>query len=310
MTKREIRNVAASVRARLLNHARKHRIEFNLVLRRFFFERFLYRLSKSDVRDRFVLKGAMLLQIWSATPYRATVDLDLLRKGPSNRDAIRDDLRAVLALEVEPDDGTQFDAESIRIEELRTDEEYIGFRITLVASLGVARDRLQIDIGTGDAAWPRPTRQKYPVVLDLPTPMVLAYRPESVVAEKLHAIVRLGMKNSRIKDYFDIHYIASTFGFDGATLREAVQRTFERRGTIVSSDFPIGLTEEYWADDARAAQLRAFARRARLDVDLANAARLIPLLQEYLGPILASLAKKAEFAGSWNPGGPWQTKAK
>lgn len=219
MTKKEIRNVAASVRARLLNHARANQIEFQLVLRRFFFERFLYRLSRSSVRDGFVLKGAMLLQVWSESPYRATVDLDLLRRGAASSESIRKDVRAILELDVETDDGVEFDSDSIRIDELRDDEQYLGFRITFVAKLAGAQDRLQVDIGTGDAAWPLPARETYPTILELEPPKVLAYRRESVVAEKLHAIVKLGMKNSRIKDYFDIHYLASTFEFDGRSLK-------------------------------------------------------------------------------------------
>ncbi len=306
MTRKEIRDVAASVRARLLNHARENGIEFNLVLRRFLFERLLYRLSRSDGRNRFVLKGAMLLRIWSDSPYRATVDLDLLRTGKSAREDVQEDFQQILSAEVELDDGVRFDLPSLQIEELRANEEYLGFRISVVAELGVVRDRLQIDIGVGDAVWPRPGRIDYPTFLDFPAPRVLAYRPESVVAEKLHAIVRLGLRNSRIKDYFDIHYIASEFGFEGVVLGEAVRRTFERRRTTIPYDTPIGLTSEYWQDERRQTQMRAFSKRARIDTDGLDTDALMERLQDFLIPMLQALASGGEFGGSWEPGGPWR----
>ncbi len=308
MTRKEIKDVAASVRARLLNHARENGIEFNLVLRRFLFERLLYRLSKSDGRNRFVLKGAMLLRIWSDSPYRATVDLDLLRTGESAREDVQADFQQILSTDVDFDDGVRFDFSSLQIEELRANEEYLGFRISVVAELGVARDRLQIDIGVGDAVWPRPGRIDYPTFLDLPAPRVLAYRPESVVAEKLHAIVRLGLRNSRIKDYFDIHYIASEFGFEGGVLGEAVRRTFERRRTAIPDDTPIGLTSEYWQDGRRQTQMRAFSKRARIDTDGLDTDALMERLQDFLIPVLQALVSGEEFGGSWEPGGPWRLK--
>jgi hypothetical protein len=306
MTRKEIKDVAASVRARLLNHARENQIEFNLVLRRYFFERFLYRLSKSDARNRFILKGAMLLRTWSDSPYRATVDLDLLRVGGSDRDAVRDDFLRILDMNVETGDGVRFDSGSLRIEELRASEEYLGFRISVVASLGVARDRLRIDVGVGDATWPRPARIEYPTFLDLPAPQVLAYKPESVVAEKLQAIIRLGLRNSRIKDYFDIDYIASNFEFQGAVLGEAIRRTFERRRTPIRADTPIGLTTEYWQDPRRTAQMRAFAKRARLEPRELNSDQMIERLQGFVVPILRCLSTEEEFHGTWRPGGPWR----
>lgn len=308
MTEREIKNVAASVRARLLNHARANGTDFQLVLRQFFFERFLYRLSKSPSRQRFVLKGAILLRLWSGQPYRATVDLDLLRRGESSRESILDDLRELFDLNVKPDDGVRFATNTIRIDELRADEEYLGFRVTFVANLDSIRDRLQIDLGTGDAAWPRPTTEEYPTILDLEPPKILAYQKESVVAEKLHAIVKLGMKNSRIKDYFDLHYLASTFAFEGEIIRESVERTFERRATAIPTELPVGLTSDYWKDSAREAQLRAFARRARLDVNLASAETLIPLIRRFADPMFEAIGRKEGFAASWMPGGPWRSK--
>jgi hypothetical protein len=303
--KREVRNVAASKRERLAHRAKSRGDAFDLIVRRFFFERFLYRLSISPVSGRFVLKGAMLLQLWADQPYRATVDLDLLRKGVGDAAALVDDLRIILTQPVDPDDGVAFDIDSLAVEPIRAEEEYAGMRVRFVARLGAIRDRLQVDVGTGDAVWPAPTRIVYPVLLEDPSPFVLAYSRETVIAEKVEAMVTLGIRNSRIKDFFDVHYLASHFDFDGPVLGEAVRRTFERRDTPLPIDPPIALTAEFWNDSSREAQLKAFARRARLGIDSVRPADILPLLVDFLVPLLGSLANGKAFDVHWKAGGPW-----
>ena len=210
-------NLAASVAARLLNRAKQSGDDYQTLLTGYCFERFLYRLGTSSVRDRFVLKGAMLLRVWSDQPYRATRDLDLLHLGDGSFDAIRDDIRTICVTPVEPD-AVAFDADAVRIETIRAEDEYAGTRATLPARCGTARLTLQIDMGFGDSVWPTPRLSAYPALLDLPAPEVLVYPREAVVAEKLEAMVVLGDRNSRIKDFFDLHYLASRFEFDRATL--------------------------------------------------------------------------------------------
>ncbi len=258
-------DLAASVLARLLNRARETGDDHQTLLTSYCLERFLYRLGASDYRDRFVLKGAMLLRLWSDRPYRATRDLDLLRRGDGAFDAIRDDLRAIVATPVPPDAVT-FDGERIEIVAIRAEDEYAGTRATLLARCGKARLSLQIDMGLGDSVWPAPRTCAFPVLLDFPAPEMLAYPREAVVAEKLEAMVVLGDRNSRIKDFFDLHHLSSRFEFDRATLTEAVWRTFERRHTPIPTEAPIGLTPVYWKNPSRPAQVRAFARRAGIDV--------------------------------------------
>jgi hypothetical protein len=232
---RPTRNLADSVAARLLNRAKQTGDVYQTLLTSFCFERFLYRLGVSDIRERFVLKGAMLLRLWSDQPYRATRDLDLLRKGDGSFDAIRNDVRAICMAEVEPD-AVAFDSDSIRIEAIRAEDEYSGTRATLPARCGTARLTLQIDMGLGDSVWPVPRTCVYPALLDFPPPQVLAYSREAVVAEKLEAMVVLGDRNSRIKDFFDLHYLASHFDFDRVTLAEAIRRTFKRRRTPIPEE--------------------------------------------------------------------------
>jgi Nucleotidyl transferase AbiEii toxin, Type IV TA system len=298
-------NVADSVRARLTTEARNSGDDFQLVIRRYFFERFLARLSTSKARDRFVLKGAMLLQLWADHPYRATTDLDLMHRGPSDREALRQDLVSVLDTTIE-DDGVAFDAESLELEEIRAADEYAGTRCHFEARLGTIRDRLQIDVGVSDAVWPKPEKMKYPTLLGSEPPIILTYSPESVIAEKLEAMIVLGMTNSRIKDFVDVHYLASAFPFDAATQVEAIRRTFARRKTAVPESEPVALTDEFWTHAGRAMQVRAFARRARLDISLEDAERMLPLLRSFLLPLLDAVRRGTNFDATWLPGGPWR----
>lgn len=305
MTRETSANLAASVAARLLNRARQAGDDYQILLTSYCLERFLYRLAVSDRRDRFVLKGVMLLRLWSDRPYRATLDLDLLRRGDGAFDAIRDDLRAIVATPVPPD-GVGFDGERIRIEAIRAEDEYAGTRATLPARCGKARLVLQIDMGVGDAVWPAPEPCAYPTLLDFPAPTLLAYPREAVVAEKLEAMVVLGDRNSRIKDFFDLHHLASRFDFDRATLAEAVRRTFDRRRTPLPEEAPLALTRDYWDNPSRPAQVRAFARRSRIDVPADFADDCARLLGAFRSPVLDDLRSGRKLAGAWPPGGPWQ----
>jgi hypothetical protein len=297
-------NLAASVAARLLNRAKQTGDDYQTLLTSYCLERFLHRLGVSDRRERFVLKGAMLLRLWSDRPYRATLDLDLLRRGNGTFDAIREDLVAILATPVPPD-AVDFDSARIGIEAIRAEDEYAGARATLAARCGNARLELQIDMGVGDAVWPAPKISAYPTLLDLPAPEVLVYPREAVVAEKVEAMVVLGDRNSRIKDFFDLHHLAKHFEFDRATLVEAVRRTFERRRTPIPKERPIALTRAYWDNPSRPAQVRAFARRTGIAVPENYEDECERALDLFLSPVLEDLLSGRVPAGTWPPRGPW-----
>ncbi len=298
-------NVAASVMARLLKRAKSRGEDYQLLVTAYAFERLLYRLGQSPVRDRFVLKGAMLLRLWSEQPYRTTRDLDLLRRGDATFDAIRSDLQVILATRV-PDDGITFDTASLVLEHIRADEEYAGTRVILSARCGKARLSLQVDLGVGDATWPEPLVRRYRALLDAPAPEVFAYERETVVAEKLEALVVHGDRNSRIKDFFDLHMLATTFAFDRRELGESVRRTFARRQTPIPDVAPIGLTPAYWENPSRPMQVRAFARRAGLAATAETGRALNGVLSAFLLPVLDDVAAGAPQAGTWAPGGPWR----
>ena len=297
-------NLPASVMARLLNRAKQTGDDYQNLLTAFCFERFLYRLGVSEVRKRFVLKGAMLLRVWSDRPYRATRDLDLLRRGDGSSDAIRRDIQTICTTRVVPD-AVEFDSDAIRTEAIRAEDEYAGTRAALPARCGTARLALQVDMGVGDSVWPAPRPCAYPSLLEFPPPNVLAYPREGVVAEKLEAMIVLGDRNSRIRDFFDLHYLANHFEFDRATLVESIRRSFRKRRTPIPPDTPIGLTPAYWANPSRPAQVRAFARRAGLTISSNPGREILPVLIELLLPLFDDLRNETQREGQWPPGGPW-----
>jgi len=254
---------AASVHDRLLAAARKSGSDFNLVLSRYALERFLYRLSASPFRDRFILKGALLFYVWYGTPSRPTRDADLLGFDAIGSDAMASVFRQLCA--VECDDGMEYRSDSVRAEEILEVARYGGMRIELKGMLGTARCNVRIDIGYGDAVTPEPTEIAFPTLLpENPSPILKAYPKETVIAEKLEAIVRLGMANSRMKDYFDLFMLLSEADLLRISAAGAIRRTFERRNTPLPRTTPLGLSEEFASDKTKTAQWKAFLARNRL----------------------------------------------
>ena len=231
-----MKNLAASVQARLARRRAETGEDFNVLLVRFCLERFLYRLSKSAHREQFVLKGAMLFALWQPTLHRVTRDLDLLGFGNPSRSRLAEIFRELCGMEVEAD-GVDFDARSVTAAEIRARDEYAGVRVKLKARIGNAMMPLQVDVGFGDALSVTPEEITFPVLLGMDAPKLRAYSRETVVSEKLEAIVELGMLNTRFKDYFDLHFLANRFDFDGVSLSASIAATFKRRGTA----FPDGL---------------------------------------------------------------------
>ncbi|MFN5510063.1 MAG: nucleotidyl transferase AbiEii/AbiGii toxin family protein [Burkholderiales bacterium] len=256
-------NVAASVRARLLNVAKAQGVDFNQVLVRFALERILYRMTQSQHADRFLLKGALLFTLWYDMPHRATRDADLLGFGASDFASVAETFRDIAAVAV--DDGVAFDPASVTVEEIRKEAGYGGVRVIIAGELAKARCKTQIDVGFGDAVTPAPVDSVYPVLLDdLPAPKLRAYPTYTVIAEKLHAIALLGMTNSRLKDYFDLSVLLERETLDTDLLAQAIKATFERRGMSVPNEVPMGLTHEFAHDSSRQSLWLAFLKKNEL----------------------------------------------
>lgn len=257
------KNIPASVRARLLDRARQDRVDFNLMLTRYALERMLYRLSISEWSNAFLLKGALLFDLWFDEPHRPTRDIDLLGFGASGIDHLTAVFQGVCTQPC--DDGMLFDPESVRAVKIRKDANYEGVRVTLRGTLDAARCAIQIDIGYGDAITPAAENVLFPVVLqDMPQPILRAYPVYTVVAEKYHAIVKLGAANTRMKDYFDLWVLARHAEIDHAILRHAMKATFERRDTPVPQNEPFGLSAGFAADSMKQQQWNAFLSKSKL----------------------------------------------
>jgi predicted nucleotidyltransferase component of viral defense system len=252
------RNIGASVRQRLLNLARARGQPMDLLLTRYALERLLYRLSLSPHRERFVLKGAMLLVTWFDETHRATRDVDLLGFGDAAEDALIETFRDIMAVEV--DDGVVFDLDGLKIEAIREEAEYGGSRLRTTAALAGARIPITVDIGFGDAVEPGVEDIDLPVLLDMPSPHLRAYPPETVIAEKFHAMVALGRANSRMKDYYDVWMLTSAFEIEHERLNRAIVATFSRRSTVIPTVVPEGLSDAFATDPGKQRQWNAFAR--------------------------------------------------
>ena len=257
------KNIGASVRARLLNRAKDSGSDYGLILTKYALERILYRLSISQWRDAFLLKGALLFDLWFDQPHRPTRDIDLLGFGPSEVDDVAAVFRDVCVLACE--DGMNFDATTVRAAEIRKEANYAGVRVTLLGILDGARCAVQIDVGYGDAITPEPERVSFPVLLeDMAAPVMRAYPAYTVVAEKYQAMVSLGMVNTRLKDYFDLWVLAKHVPFNPNILQEAIAATFTRRGTPMPQELPLGLSDAFTQDGTKIQQWKAFLNKNKL----------------------------------------------
>ena len=254
------RNLAASVRQRLLNIAKREGEVFDLVLTRYALERFLYRLGHSQYHSQFLLKGAMLFAVWGGEPHRPTRDIDLLGFGPSELPLLEKIFRNICQENVEPD-GVEFLPDTLRAIEIREDQEYQGVRVQFEARLENAMIPIQVDIGFGDAVTPAPENITYPTVLDFAAPKLRAYPVYTVVAEKFQAMVWLGIANTRMKDFYDIWIIMQKFSFNGQLLAQAIEATFVRRNTLLPASAPLALSKVFSSDAVKQTQWKAFLRK-------------------------------------------------
>jgi hypothetical protein len=281
---------AASLRARLLALAQARGEDFSLLLNRYGTERLLHRLSLSPLRERFVLKGALLFDLWFAAPHRPTRDADLLGFGPADAEALALAVRSLCIIEA--DDGMVYDPASLRIEAIRAEANYGGLRATLGGTLGRARCAVQLDVGFGDVVTPAATETELPSLLPgIAATRLRVYPRETVVAEKLEAMVALALGNSRMKDYYDLDALRREGRIDRDLLAAAIAATFARRGTPLPMGLPLGLTEEFATNSVKRAQWSAFVGKNRLQA--AELDRVVHDLADWLAPVLEQARRLA-----------------
>lgn len=297
------RDLAASVGQPLLNRSRLENRPFQELLQYFAMERYLYRLSQSRFADRFVLKGSLLLTAWRAPMSRPTIDIDLAGRTSNELDHIRALLVEICSAQTAPD-GIDFVADSVRVARIREDADYEGVRGQFHATLAKARVPMRVDIGFGDVITPEPGEVDYPTLLDFPAPVMKGYPRETVVAEKLEALAKLGILNSRLKDYYDIALLARIYPFGGRDLARAIATTFRHRGTAIAPE-PVGLSDAFASDPARQAQWRSFLRRNRFPEQTGGLPALVSEVARFVLAPLDAAARGESFEAEWAPEGPW-----
>ncbi len=298
-----IKNISASVHERLLNMAKVSSRPFNELLQHFAIERFIYRLSKSPHADRFILKGALMLSVWSGLVSRPTMDIDLLGKIDNSLEEIKTAMRDACKMDV-GDDGMFFDEKTVSAARITEDAKYEGVRVRIHGNLGNARVSLQIDVGFGDVIVPGPGKVAYPALLEFPSPELNGYTMETTIAEKYQAMVKLGVVNSRMKDFYDIWMLSRTFDFKGKVLAEAIKKTFINRKTDLTNN-PAIFDPSFRQDGTRQVQWQGFIRKARLSNVSGDFGDVVAGIKMFLELPVRSLVDRRTFQCTWKASGPW-----
>lgn len=292
-----MKNIVASIQDRLRNQARTEAIELNRMLEDYAIARLFARLSGSPHRDEFILKGAQLFVLWAGASHRSTRDADFLSFGSPEPAGLESIFNKVCARQTTPSDGLEWLPG--KAAPIREDNLYGGVRIKLIARLGNIRIPVQVDVGFGDAITPEPLRAEWPGVLDFPPVSILAYCPETTIAEKLHAAVVLGTANSRLKDFFDIHWLSCHKTFHGKSLREAIEATFKRRSTEIPTTTPVAFTDRFHSLPDKKVQWIGFLRKSKLEA--LDFETTVLQIAKFLRPVIMDEVRNHD----WHPETGW-----
>lgn len=303
MKKRDIKNMAASVQRRLLNRAREENRPFDELLQYYAMERFLYRISRSKYRSALVLKGALMIVAWDTAVSRPTRDIDFLANLDNDVEAIEAMVKDICLQEVE-DDGMVFHIDTVSGKSITAFAEYQGVRVKLEGSLGTAIVHMQLDFGFGEIVIPPPAMLAYPGKLDMPSPELLVYSMESMIAEKLETIARLGLLNSRIKDFYNIWLLSGRHSFEGEILQRAIEETFSNRGTELTGSVirtiddlsKSAMTQEAW---------QSFRNKKRLELAPNEFSSIAENIIDFVGPVVTATESGNAFNSKWGANGPW-----
>ena len=305
MTQKKKTDVASSIFQRLLNQARANKEDFNHILNRYGMERFLYRLSISSYQDEFILKGASLFLVWQSQNYRVTKDVDFLGYGDPSPERLADVFKEICEIECSVDDGITYLSESVKAQVIKEEQEYEGVLITLTGLLKQARILIQVDVGFGDVITPTPEFIEYPSLLKQPAPKMRAYPRYTLVAEKTETMVKRGMANSRMKDFYDLWILSKLFDFEGRILSQAIANTFKHRGTKKPGNEPFAFTDEFYLDTQKQTQWKAFVRKYKPKEVIEDFGLLIAEISKFLMPVLGKSGDTNIDEQIWNPGKGW-----
>lgn len=303
MSQKKPSQVAASVRQRLLNLKTQTGRPFGELLQFYAMERFLYRLSRSSHREKLILKGALMMVVWQSPSSRPTMDIDFLGKLSNDEQATVAVIRDICSTQVE-DDGVVFDPSTVVAEFIIEEADYRGLRVRFTGTLTEAQITMQLDIGFGDILIPKPEQIEYPTLLDQPHPILIGYTMESTIAEKLEAMVKLGIANSRMKDFYDIWLLSRQFDFDGAVLSLAIRETFKNRGTAIA--LPVFVFSPEFSENAqKQQQWKAYVDKNRLQDAPSTIQEALDQIRLFLHPIVIAIATNSSFSLNWKPSQGW-----
>ena len=303
--KKEITNLNASIRARLQNKANDTGRPFAEVMQYYGIERFLYRFSKSEYKDKFILKGALMFTVWDVPERRTTLDIDFLGRYDNQTIEIEKVMKDVCNVDVQAD-GLVFDAKTVTAQKIKEDADYEGVRVKFTGFLDRSRISMQIDVGFGDAVYPKPKMIDYPVILDLPKPHLKGYAPETVVSEKFEAMVQLGLLNSRMKDFYDIWLMMRQFDFEGTELAEELKRTFAHRKTSFPQGRQLFVEEIYDENSDRQMLWKTFLKKGNIKHASEKLSIIAKDIEGFLRKPLEAINKGEDFKSEWKALGPWK----
>lgn len=288
----ETKNLPASILARLKNIARLNHVIYSEILSRYVIERFLKRLEASEYASHCILKGGTLFILWSeGFNYRPTMDADLEFRGEGTPEVLCRMFQCVTQLEGAEKDGVRFDSESVKAKLIREADDYGGVRVTFIATIGTVRVPVQFDVGIGDAITPAAQTISFPTLLDAEAPRIRVYPKETVVAEKFETIVKRGLANSRLKDYYDLWILCKDPLLRPEIVQKAIIRTFTRRKTPIPQQTPDGLSQLFSEDPQKRIQWNAFLRKNRLQTDGLSFTEVVAGIREYIHSVLPPLER-------------------
>ena len=305
MTRNHPKNIAASVRQRLLNKSRQDKRPFQELVQYYAMERFLYRLSCSSHVQQFILKGALMLRVWHSPESRPTMDIDMLGKASNEQHSINAQIEDIIATSVEPD-GLTFDCATLTSEHITQDAEYKGIRVHFMGKLDTVRLNMQIDVGFGDIVYPAPEMSEIPTILDFSAPRLLCYSRESAIAEKFEAMVKHRELNSRMKDFYDIWLLSRQFDFEGEKLARAIEQTFKQRENTIPNEI-IAFTDKFC--QIQQVQWAAFRKKLKQEQIPESLGEIVKAIEKFLIPIVKQNTSEIRSL-AWNAGGSWTARTK
>lgn len=303
--KKVVTNIHASIRERLRNKAKETNRSFAEILQYYGIERFLYRFSRSKYADKFILKGALLFTVWQIPERRTTLDIDFLARYDNQVASIEDVIKDVCDIAVEPD-GLLFDSLTVQGRKIKENADYSGVRVKFIGFLERSQIPMQIDVGFGDIIYPKTKLLNYPVILDFPKPHLKGYPPESVISEKFEAMIKLGLLNSRMKDFYDIWLMMHQFDFDGSNLAGALKKTFEHRKTNIPNGKPLFAEEIYNKVSDKQALWKIFLKKGDISRISDTFATIAKEIEDFLIKPLEAIKEGKEFKKDWKAPGPWK----